>query len=168
MPSLAQTLAAEVQNEGKTTRRVLDRVPAERSHWQPHRKSMSLGQLAAHIAALPGAISRMASGNEIDMARVNFRPEPAASAPALLAMHDASIASATEFLNGLSDEDAMATFRMHRAGHEIFSLPRLAVMRILACNHLYHHRGQLTVYLRLLDVPLPSVYGPTADENPFA
>ena len=168
MPTLAAVLAAEIENEGKTTRRVLERVPEGRNDWRPHPRSMSLGELASHIAALPGVFSRLATQPSFDVATANFRPVPAESRAALLATHDDSIASAIRFLGELSDADAMAPFRMHRGEQEIFTLPRLGLMRVLACNHVYHHRGQLSVYLRLLDVPLPSIYGPSADENPFA
>ena len=168
MSSAAKALADEIRNESHATRRVLERVPEDRLGWRPHPKSMSLGQLAQHVAELPGAISHLAGRESFDASSADFTPRQAASTGALLSAHDASIDGACAFLSGLSDEAAMAPWRMTRGEQEIFTLPRVGLMRMLACNHVYHHRGQLTVYLRLLDVPLPSVYGPSADENPFA
>jgi uncharacterized damage-inducible protein DinB len=167
MHPIAEALAAEIRNEAKATRRVLERVPEDRLDWRPHTKSMSLGQLAQHIAALPGAISRMAAGDSFDAAGIK-PPESAASSAELLATHDASIEAACAFLANLSGEAAMAPWRFLREGREVFTLPRVGILRVLACNHLYHHRGQLTVYLRLLDVPVPAVYGRSADEDPMA
>jgi uncharacterized damage-inducible protein DinB len=168
MSSAAQALAAEIRNEAQATRRVLERVPEDRLEWRPHPKSMSLGELAQHIASLPGAISRLAAGEGVDASKIRFAPDPAVNTAALLAKHDESIEAASAFLSGLSDEAAMAPWRMTRGEREVFTLPRVGVMRVLACNHLYHHRGQLTVYLRLLDLPVPAVYGRSADEDPFA
>jgi uncharacterized damage-inducible protein DinB len=168
MHPIAQALAAEIRQEGQATRRVLERVPDDRLGWRPHPKSMSLGELAQHIAALPGAISRLAAGEGVDASKIRSSPDPAENAAAVLARHDASIEAACAFLSGLSDEAATAPWRMTRGDREVFTLPRVGVMRVLACNHLYHHRGQLTVYLRLLDVPVPAVYGRSADEDPFA
>lgn len=168
MNPAAQALVAELHQEANASRRVLERVPEAHLSWRPHPKSMSLGQLAQHVAALPGAISRMASTDGLDAATVDFEPEPAESAAALLATHDASIAEATAFLSGLGEESAAAPWRLSVGEREVFTVPRLGLMRMLAFNHLYHHRGQLLVYLRLLDVPVPAVYGKSADEDPFA
>ena len=168
MHPIAEALAAEIRTEAQATRRVLERVPEDRLGWRPHPKSMSLGQLAQHVAALPGAISRMASRDSFDAATANFTPEEATSTAAVLATHDASVEAACAFLAGLSDESAEAPWRLTRGEQEVFTMPRVGLIRVLACNHLYHHRGQLTVYLRLLDVPVPVVYGRSADEDPFA
>ena len=168
MHPTAEALAAEIRQEAQATRRVLERVPEDRFGWRPHPRSMSLGQLAQHVAELPGAISRLAGVESFDAASADFTPRPAESVDALLATHDASVEAACAFLSSLSGESAAAPWRMTLGDREIFTLPRVGLMRMLACNHVYHHRGQLTVYLRLLDVPVPSVYGPSADENPFA
>lgn len=168
MHPAAQELIAELQAEAPATRRVLERVPGDRLEWRPHAKSMSLGQLAQHVASMPGAIARLAALDGFDAATASFQPEAAESAEALLALHEASVAEATEYLAGLTDEDAVAPWRLSHGDREIFTVPRVGLMRTLAFNHLYHHRGQLTVYLRLLDVPVPVVYGRSADENPFA
>jgi uncharacterized damage-inducible protein DinB len=168
MHPTAEALIAEIRNEAQATRRVLERVPEGRLDWRPHPRSMSLGQLAQHVASLPGAISRMATLDSFDAATANFTPEPAASRAAALATHDASIEAACAFLAGLSAESAAAPWRLTLGEQEVFTLPRVGLIRTLACNHVYHHRGQLTVYLRLLDVPVPVVYGRSADEDPFA
>ena len=168
MHPTAEALAAEIRQEAQATRRVLERVPEDKYGWRPHPKSMSLGQLAQHVAELPGAISGLAGVDSFDAATADFTPRPPASAAALVATHDASVEAACAFLSSLSEQSAFAPWRMTLGDKEIFTLPRLGLLRMLACNHVYHHRGQLTVYLRLLDVPLPSVYGPSADENPFA
>lgn len=168
MHPAAEALIAELEAESPTTRRVLERVPGDRLDWRPHPKSMSLGQLAQHVASMPGAISRMAALDGLDAATADFEPEPAESAEALLTTHDAAVAEARSYLAGLDEESAMAPWRLSHGERELFTVPRIGLLRTLAFNHLYHHRGQLTVYLRLLDVPVPAVYGKSADENPFA
>jgi uncharacterized damage-inducible protein DinB len=168
MQPAAEALIAELQAEATATRRVLERVPEDLLDWRPHPKSMSLGQLAQHVASLPGGISRMAALEGLDAATLDFEQAPAESYEALLATHEASVAQACDYLASLSEESAMAPWRLSHGDREVFTLPRIALLRTLAFNHLYHHRGQLTVYLRLLDVPVPAVYGRSADENPFA
>jgi uncharacterized damage-inducible protein DinB len=168
MHPAAQALIAELEAESPATRRVLERIPGDRLDWRPHPKSMSLGQLAQHVAALPGAMSRMAAQDGLDAATVDFEPEPAESSEVLLATFDASVAEARAYLAGLDEETATAPWTLRHGERNVFTLPRIALMRTLAFNHLYHHRGQLTVYLRLLDVPVPAVYGKSADENPLA
>lgn len=168
MHPTAQQLIDELQAEAPATRRVLERIPGERLEWRPHPKSMSLGQLGQHVATMPGAIARLAALYGLDAATASFEPPPAESVEALLATHEASLAEATDYLSSLTREDAEAPWRLTHGEREIFTLPRIGLLRTLAFNHLYHHRGQLTVYLRLLDVPVPVVYGRSADENPFA
>ncbi|HSL84965.1 MAG TPA: DinB family protein [Thermoanaerobaculia bacterium] len=168
MHPAAEALIAELEAESPATRRVLERVPGDRLEWRPHPKSMSLGQLAQHVAALPASISRLAQQDGLDAATVDFEPEPAESAEAVLATFDASVAEARDYLSGLTEETATAPWTLTHGERKVFSLPRIGLMRTLAFNHLYHHRGQLTVYLRLLGVPVPAVYGKSADENPLA
>lgn len=168
MLAAAEALIAEYRAETPATRRVLARVPEEHLAWRPHPKSMSLAQLAHHVASIPGSIARMARLDGLDAATVDFTPAPAESAAALLPTLEASVAAACELLAGLTEESAAAPWRLSVGERELFTLPRIGLMRTLALNHWYHHRGQLLVYLRLLDVPVPVVYGRTADENPFA
>jgi uncharacterized damage-inducible protein DinB len=167
----AAALIAEFDAEAPATRRVLariaDAVPAERFGFRPHPKSMSLAQLSNHVATIPGSIARLAALDGFEASTANFEAQPAESPQALLPTLDVSLAAARDFLAGLDEETAAAPWRMTRGDTEVFTMPRIGLMRMLALNHWYHHRGQLLVYLRLLDVPVPVVYGRTADENPF-
>jgi uncharacterized damage-inducible protein DinB len=168
MPSAVQALISELDAEVPATRTVLARVPTDRLAWQPHPKSMSLGQLAQHVAAIPGGMTKMAQLDGFDMATRKMEYVSGESTAAILATHDASIDAARTFLNGLDEQAAQATFRLTFGDREIFAVPRLMMLRRMLFNHWIHHRGELVVYLRLLDVPVPVVYGRSADENPFA
>ena len=142
--AMIDALLAELEQESLTTRRVLERVPQAHLSWKPHPKSMSPGQLALHVATVPGNVAEL---------------EPALTA---------SVAKARQHLGGFDDAAMGATWRLMSGGREVMAMPRAAFARAIMLNHWYHHRGQLLVYLRLLDVPVPSVCGPSADENPFA
>ena len=168
MTRMVDSLLAELDQEMVTTRRVLERVPDLKLAWKPHAKSMSLGQLALHVATIPGAVAKFLISDRLDMDGVSFEQPAAKSASELLPALDESIKTAKEVLSGLDDQRAMATWRLTRGGKVLFEAPRVAVVRSIMLNHWYHHRGQLSVYLRLLDIPVPSIYGPSADENPFA
>ncbi|MEZ5330635.1 MAG: DinB family protein [Thermoanaerobaculia bacterium] len=168
MHPAAQALLGELEAESAATRRLLERVPADQLGWQPHEKSMTLGQLAGHVAAIPGRLCTMiVAADDFDAAKTNFIPPQPESAEAILASFDDSLATAREQLGSLDEARAAGSWRLHRDGREIFTQPRLGVLRLMAFNHLYHHRGQLTVYLRLLGVPVPATYGRSADEAPF-
>ncbi len=165
--SIIEGLLAELDQETPTTRRVLDRIPAEHLSWRPHPKSMSLGQLALHVANVPGNVATLAAMDVMTDPPAFVQAEaatPAELGPALTE----SVAKARRLLGEFSDERMEQLWRMQAGGRDIMSLPRVAFVRSIMLNHWYHHRGQLLVYLRLLDHPVPSVYGPTADENPFA
>jgi uncharacterized damage-inducible protein DinB len=164
----ASALIAELQAETDATRRTLARVPADKLDWRPHPNSMTIGQLAHHVATIPGNISRLASLDGFDATQANFTPPQPQSHAEILDAFDASVADAAAFLTGLDETAASSPWRLTAGEREVFTLPRLAIMRTLALNHWYHHRGQLLVYLRLLDVPVPVVYGRSFDENPFA
>lgn len=159
-------LIAEVARESAPTRRVLERVPADKLAWAPHAKSMTLGRLALHVATIPGALSGLMTTPVREAPQV--RTPDATSVDEVLAAFETSITTATENLTSWSDADLLADWTLTRGGKALFTIPRINAVRSMMLNHWYHHRGQLTVYLRLLDVPLPSVYGPSADENPFA
>ena len=165
-PSVAGRMLAELTRESETTRRVLERIPEDRLTWRPHAKSMSLGQLALHVARLPLGIAMLVERLAVEVPSVPL-VEPASRREILDALEQ-SVAYATERLTSWDDEDLEAEWTLTLDGAVLLARPRGEVMRSLMLNHTYHHRGQLTVYLRLLDVPLPPVYGPTADENPFA
>ena len=165
--SIAESFLGEIDQEAATTRRVLERVPGDKLSWKPHEKSMSLGQLALHVATVPGTVAGILTPDEIELPP-SFEQAPAGSVDELLPALENSVASAKEFLGDLDDGAAMATWSVKRDGQDVMALPRVAAIRSIMLNHWYHHRGQLSVYLRLLDVPVPSIYGPSADENPFA
>lgn len=158
-------ILAELHQESAATLRVLEAVPEARLTWRPHPKSMSLGQLALHVATIPAQIPKLAEQDLV--ALPDFTPPEAGSRKELLEAHAGSLAVAQATLSGWSDDTMNGTWSFRLGDRTLMSLPRLAMMRGLMLNHLYHHRGQLAVYLRLLDVPVPSVYGPTADVNPF-
>jgi uncharacterized damage-inducible protein DinB len=164
---IADPYLEELNAEAPTTRRVLERVPEEHLEWRPHAKSMSLGQLALHVATLPRQLTEFVAGDELDFGAAAGAPPTVGSHEELLSAFMASTEQAQAYLGSLSDARATATWRLVASGRELFAAPRAAVLRSFLFNHWYHHRGQLLVYLRLLDVPVPSVYGPTADENPF-
>lgn len=166
--SVSAPFLQELAMEAATTRRVLERVPEASLGWRPHAKSMSLGQLALHVATLPQQLSNFVAGDTLDFSAAAGDPPPADTHGALMAAFDESVGHAQRYLESLSDARAMAMWTLKNGETPLFSAPRIGVIRSFLFNHWYHHRGQLVVYLRLLDVPVPSVYGPTADENPFA
>jgi uncharacterized damage-inducible protein DinB len=163
--AIAETLLQELEHEAQATARVLDRVPDAHLDWRPHAKSYSLGQLALHVAQIPGSVATLAMQSPANAPQ--FKQERAArSADLIPALHE-SIRTAKSALSNASDATMMETWRLLAGDREVLSMPRAAFLRSIMLNHWYHHRGQLLVYLRQLDVPVPSVYGPTADENPF-
>ena len=168
MPNPTQAFAKELEREAVSTRRILERVPADQLDWQPHPKSMTLGQLALHLAGIPGSISRLGQLDGLDASTVDFTPASPANADAILPALESSLAEALAFLGGLDEEASAAPWRLTAGERELFTVPRLELVRSLMLNHWYHHRGQLSVYLRILDVPVPAIYGRSADENPFA
>ena len=164
---LADMLITELELEAKTKRRVLERVPQDKLAWKPHTKSMTLRQLAQHVATIPGGISAMAKSDGYDFGKIS-EPPALESTAAILAAFDEGVAQAKANLAATDDAAMMKDWSFRRDGNPIMTIPRIGVYRTILLNHLYHHRGQLSVYLRLLDVPVPSIYGPSADENPFA
>ena len=158
-------IIAELEQESQATKRVLDRVPEGKLSWKPHSKSYSLGQLALHVASIPNAICQLASVDNFEIGP--FPQSEGKSRKEILDTFNESLAGAKKWLNQVDDARAMATWTASKNGKAVMSIPRIGALRTIMLNHLYHHRGQLVTYLRLLDVPLPSVYGPTADENPF-
>ena len=166
MAAMVESILNEFREEVPATRRVLERIPADKLGWKPHPKSRSLGELAMHVANIPGMAERIVKFDEFSPGSV---PPPAAnSVEEIRATFEKNARTAEEILSNMTEQTASGNWRMTFKGKEIFKKPRIAVLRTNLLNHLYHHRGQLSVYLRLLDVPVPVVYGPTADENPFA
>ena len=166
----AEAMIAELEAEAVTTRRVLARVGDEHLAWRPHPKSMSAGQLAHHISQIPGLMARVAGTDFFDVSDRFRSPEYPSCASRLAALEsfDASVEAARAALTSIDEESSRAIWRMRAGDRDLFALPRLGAMRVLGLSHLYHHRGELVVYLRLLDVPVPIVYGRSADESPVA
>ena len=164
--TMNQALLGELEQEAQTTRRVLERVPGDRLGWKPHDKSMSLGQLALHVATIPGGIAEAIRRSPLQVPEFK-QPSPASAAELMPAL-DKSVATAREFLQSMDDAAFGGTWRVVDGDREVLALPVAAVVRSIMLNHWYHHRGQLSVYLRQVGVPVPSIYGPSADENPFA
>jgi uncharacterized damage-inducible protein DinB len=164
--AIVDTLIPEFDHEMMSTRKVLERVPEERFGWKPHEKSFSLGALATHVATLPTWGTETLTRSEIDVG--NGRTVAAiASKSELLATFDGNVAQARTALIGKTDAELLAMWSLKRNGKTVFSMPKTAVLRSFVLSHLIHHRGQLSVYLRLLDVPVPSIYGPSGDEPAF-
>jgi uncharacterized damage-inducible protein DinB len=163
--SISTPFAEELTQEGTTTRRVLSGVPGDHLSWRPHPRSWSLGQLTLHIARLTGGIAELLK--ETRREPPVFEQLEATSVEQLLSTHDSSVEKAHKALLGWDDNDMRADWTLSHGDRVILTMPRVAMVRSIMLNHWYHHRGQLLVYLRLLDQPVPSVYGPTADENPF-
>jgi uncharacterized damage-inducible protein DinB len=164
--SIAQALLPEFDQEMAVTRNLLACVPAERAEWRPHPRSTALGALASHIASLSGFGVPTLAGSELDMnppGGPGFVPPTFTTTEALLETFDANVAATRAAIAGASDEELKVSWSLKTGGHSIFTMPRAAVLRGMLMNHIIHHRGQLSVYLRLNDVPLPSIYGPTAD-----
>jgi len=159
--SMTQALLKEFENEAGTTRRVLERVPTDKLTWKPHPKSMSLGTLALHVASSPGVIIGWCCEDETTF--TGQGPAEPTSTEEILAAHDASVKKVKETIPQIGDEGILDI----RDGRHPVLEQALSEERFVM-NHWVHHRGQLSVYLRLLDVPVPSIYGPSADENPFA
>ena len=165
--ALIDGLLQELEAEAQTTRRVLERVPDSQLAWRPHEKARTLGELALHVAIVPGGVAELFGGPSPAQAP-QFTDRSPKSASELIPELDQSIAKAKKVLGGMDDATVMATFRLMQGEREVFAVPRVALLRSVMLNHWYHHRGQLTTYLRALGAPVPSIYGPSADENPFA
>jgi uncharacterized damage-inducible protein DinB len=164
--ALVDMLLPEFDHEMATTRRLLERVPDDRLSWTPHAKSFTLAQLAQHVATIPMWGTMTLTSNELDLAG-GFTNPPAESRAALVKLFDENAARARSELTGKTDAELMAPWTLKRGADIIFSMPKASVWRSFVMNHLVHHRAQLSVYLRMQDVPLPAMYGPTADEQAF-
>ncbi len=157
-------LLPEFDHEMATTRKLLERLPEARLGWTPHARSMTLGRLATHLAEIPQWAQHIICEDEIDL-KGDYKPNVETSVAAILGVFDKSVAECRRSIAGKSDGELMAPWTFKVQGKTMFTMPRVAVMRSMLFNHIVHHRGQLSVYLRLNDVPLPAIYGPTADER---
>jgi uncharacterized damage-inducible protein DinB len=167
MIKMLEPMNGEIQQEAATTRRVLERVPDDKLTWKPHPRSMTLGQLAMHVATIPAGICKIAQVDEFEVNPANFIQAAPKNSEEILEALDASVRTAQEYLSGVTESGAMGTWRAKVNGKEVMAMPRVAMLRSIMLNHWYHHRGQLSVYLRLLEIPVPTIYGPSADESPF-
>ena len=159
-------LIRELEAEAQTTRRVLERVPDDKLGWRPHEKSMSLGQLALHVATTPGLVAELSRTTEVQAPQ--FVQAQATRAAELVPALEESVAKAKAILEGMRDPELSETWRVFRGEREVAAMPVAALFRTIMLNHWYHHRGQLSVYLRQVGALVPSIYGPSADEDPFA
>jgi uncharacterized damage-inducible protein DinB len=163
---LKQGLIAELKHEAASTKKMLERVPLEKADWKPDEKSMSVGRLATHIAEIPAWTSRIATMNEFDFLKdYTFNPHVAATTEELLNALQVNVDKAISDLSNLPDEDFDKHWVVKRGEQVMFDLPKKVAVRGWTLSHLIHHRGQLSVYLRLLGVPVPGMYGPSADEQ---
>ncbi|MEP6914444.1 MAG: DinB family protein [Acidobacteriota bacterium] len=165
--AIRDALLPEYDHEMGTTRRLLERTPEAELGWKPHEKSMTLGQLAGHIANIPRWAKAVTDGSGFDVATAgdDVRPKTPASVTELLADFDRKVADARAGLAATDDPQMLEPWTLSQGDHEIFTMPRVSALRTFVLNHLIHHRGQLSVYLRLRNVAVPPIYGPTADEQ---
>lgn len=167
MNMLTQSLLQELEFETPATRKTLERVP-EQLNWAPHTKSMTMGRLAQHLAEIPDWAVKAITLDELDLAPVGaapYKPPVLSSTPQLLAEFDKNMAAAKAALAGTNDDHLMKPWSLKMGGKTVLTMPRVAVVRNFVLNHNVHHRAQLGVYLRLNNIPVPSVYGPSADEG---
>ena len=163
--TMIDSLIMEFERETQTTRKHLERLPDDRLTWRPHEKSFTAGALASHIVECVGWADSIFNLDELDIDLATYRPYQAASTADLLKTLDNHVAIVKPAMAGLADAALMQTWRFKVTGQLRFERPKAAVFRDFVLSHLIHHRGQLSVYLRLLDVPVPGSYGPTADEQ---
>jgi uncharacterized damage-inducible protein DinB len=162
--NLSEPILAELSYESATARRLLERLPQQQFGWKPHEKSMTLARLATHVVEIPGWVASILDQDEFDVGAREYVPKDASSVPELLQMFEKNIAAIREAIGRQTNERMMAPWRLKKKGQLIFELPRIGMIRSMLINHFIHHRGQLSVYIRLLNVPVPSIYGPSADE----
>ncbi len=166
--AIYEAFLAELDQETPKTRKMLERVPEAKLDWKPHDKSMPLGRLATHLAELPGWAETILVQDEIDLAPPGappYQPVVLESVSEMVKLFDTNVEKLRGLLCSTSDADFMKPWTLKMGGQALFTAPRVGVARDMLFNHVYHHRGQLSVFLRLADVPVPQTYGPTADET---
>ena len=167
--AIQDALLPEFDHEMASTRKTLERIPEDKFGWKPHEKSMTLGRLASHLADIPGYAVRTLTTDSLDIAPPGGAPVRGSNASTpqeVLNVFDNNVADARAAIARASDETLHQSWSLLAGGKPIFTLPRAGVLRTIVLSHLIHHRAQLGVYLRLNDVPVPSIYGPSADEQP--
>ncbi|HVQ55355.1 MAG TPA: DinB family protein [Pyrinomonadaceae bacterium] len=163
--NISSVLIGEMEQEAKTTRTCLERVPADKFDWKPHEKSMEFGKLAAHIAEMFGWTPATLQQAELDFSKMDYKPFEPKTTDDLLEFFDKTVAEAIDVLRNTGDEVFLEDWTMRNGEKVYFTMPKAVVMRSFVMNHIVHHRGQLSVYLRLNDIPVPALYGPSADEG---
>ena len=166
--ALSDALLPEFEHEMANTRKTLERVPNDKLAWQPHDKSMTMGRLAGHLAEIPGWIKETIEKDALDLAppgQPPFKPAELNSTKEILALFDKHVSAGRTMITGASDEHLLKPWSLLSGGNTILTMPRIAVLRSFVMNHAIHHRAQLGVYLRLNNLPVPSIYGPSADQN---
>lgn len=167
--TIGEGMLLEYDPEMATTRRVLERVPFDKADWKPHQKSFTMAQLAGHIRDMAGWAGVTVQSDSLDLEPPGgpaFEPPPPpASKEELLESFDKAVAQGREAIAGATDQAMAQPWSLLRGGQAMFTMPRVAVLRAMILSHMIHHRGQLSVYLRMNDVPVPSIYGPSADEQ---
>jgi uncharacterized damage-inducible protein DinB len=166
--SISDALLPEFDREMANTRKTLERIPEDKFDWKPHEKSMPLGQLAIHLATMPGWTAEAINRESLDIAPEGSPPyemPKANSRNEVIEMFDKGVATARAAIEGASDEELFKPWTLLSGGREILTMPKVTVIRDFVMNHSIHHRAQLGVYLRLNDVPVPAIYGPSADEG---
>jgi uncharacterized damage-inducible protein DinB len=162
---MSDALIPEFDHELATTRKLLERVPEDKFGWTPHEKSMNMGKLACHVASIPYFATQVSKADSLDFAKGEYKEIEASNRQQLLDNFDQTAAEARAALAGISDAEMMKTWALQMNGQTLMSMPKVAVIRTVMMNHLIHHRGQLSVYLRLTNTPVPSIYGPSGDEG---
>jgi uncharacterized damage-inducible protein DinB len=163
--ALNQTLLDELEREAKITKKILEKVPTEHLDWKPHEKSFAIGRLAAHIAELTGWLELMINADELDFGTMNYTPPTIKENADIMKVFEENLAKGKAVLENATDEKFNGTWRMRHGEQIFFELPRTQVIHTWVFNHIVHHRAQLGVYLRLLNIPVPGTYGPSADEQ---
>jgi len=167
MSATVKAYLSEMEKESAATRRLLERVPGDKLDWQPHPKSMPLGRLAYHVATAPQDFAKFMKNDTFDSKEIDHTARVMTSVDELLPAFEEAMRTTHDLLSTWDEKKAQSTWTFTHNGQAVIKAPRAEVFRQFSLNHWYHHRAQLGVYLRLLDIPVPMTYGPSADENPF-
>ena len=161
---LNQPFIQELKHEAASTKKMLERIPGDKFDWKPHEKSRTVAELASHVADLPGFLNGILAQDELDFAKGDYKVYVTETPGELMNLFQEKIDEVLQTLQNTSDERMLADFTLRSGDHVIATVPRIVAVRSMGLNHIVHHRGQLSVYLRLLDIPVPGMYGPSADE----